>query len=127
MVGNSKNSICPRDITDIVLAGEFPGPTIEGRVGDQLAINVSNQLEDGEGVAFHWHGLHMRGECSCRPTDQSSALKLSTDANHMDGVVGVTQKGIPAGEEFTYKFEISKNQSGTFWLEFSPLSLSRPP
>jgi FtsP/CotA-like multicopper oxidase with cupredoxin domain len=33
----------------------------------------------------------------------------------MDGVVGVTQKAIPAGEQFTYKFEISKTQSGTFW------------
>jgi FtsP/CotA-like multicopper oxidase with cupredoxin domain len=36
----------------------------------------------------------------------------------MDGVVGVTQKAIPAGGEFTYKFEISKAQSGTFWWIF---------
>lgn len=43
------------------LAGQFPGPTLEARTSDQLVIVVSNQLEDGEGVSFHWHGLHMRG------------------------------------------------------------------
>jgi FtsP/CotA-like multicopper oxidase with cupredoxin domain len=36
----------------------------------------------------------------------------------MDGVIGITQKAIPAGEDFTYKFEISKTQSGTFWSVF---------
>ena len=115
MVGNTKHSIFPLDFVGNVLAGEFPGPTLEARTGDQLIIVVLNQLEDGEGVAFHWHGLHMRGMLSC-PKYQSSPLKHSrTDANRMDGVVGVTQKAIPAGEEFTYKFEISKTQSGTFW------------
>ncbi|KAG0648377.1 Diphenol oxidase 2 [Hyphodiscus hymeniophilus] len=83
--------------TVYLINGEFPGPTIEARTGDQLIVVVSNQLKKGEGVAIHWHGLHMKG------------------ANHMDGVVGVTQKDIPAGEEFTYKFEISKTQAGTFW------------
>jgi FtsP/CotA-like multicopper oxidase with cupredoxin domain len=37
------------------------------------------------------------------------------DANAMDGVVGVTQKAIPAGEAFTYEFQISNTQAGTFW------------
>ena len=65
MVGNTKHSVFPRDFVDNVLAGEFPGPTLEARTGDQLIIIVSNQLEDGEGVSFHWHGLHMRGMFSC--------------------------------------------------------------
>lgn len=76
--------------------GHFPGPVIEARSEDRLVIIVSNQLDD-EGVSFHWHGLHMR------------------DANNMDGVVGVTQKAIPAGAEFTYQFDISSTQAGTFW------------
>ena len=86
-----------RDINNHLLAGQFPGPTLEARSGDQLIITISNQLEGEEGVAIHWHGLHMR------------------DSNHMDGVVGITQKAIPVGEDFTYKFVISKTQSGTFW------------
>ena len=81
-----------------MFAGQFPGPTIEARSGDRLFVVISNQLEDGEGVSIHWHGLHMRG------------------ANAMDGVVGITQKAIPSGEEFTYEFEISSTQAGTFWL-----------
>jgi FtsP/CotA-like multicopper oxidase with cupredoxin domain len=42
-------------------SGAFPGPTIEARSGDTLIIEVYNLLER-EGLAFHWHGLHMRGK-----------------------------------------------------------------
>lgn len=47
-------------LTDAIL-GAFPGPTIEARSSDTLIVEVQNLLED-EGVAFHWHGLHMRGK-----------------------------------------------------------------
>lgn len=33
----------------------------------------------------------------------------------MDGVVGVTQCSISSGQSYTYKFEIHKEQHGTFW------------
>lgn len=49
-----------------------------------------------EGISIHWHGLQMRG------------------SNHMDGAVGVTQCPIPAGESFTYEFDVG-DQAGTFW------------
>lgn len=45
-----------------LLAGQFPGPTIEARSGDILEVNVWNLVE--EGVSIHWHGLHMRGTAS---------------------------------------------------------------
>ena len=70
---------------------------MEARSGDTFVVVVSNQLKGDEGVSIHWHGLLMKG------------------ANAMDGVVGVTQKAIPAGEEFAYQFDISSSQSGTFW------------
>ena len=76
--------------------GEFPGPTIQSRSGDNLIIHVINQLPD-EGVSIHWHGLQMR------------------NANAMDGAAGVTQCPIPAGNEFRYDFHIDEEQSGTFW------------
>ena len=38
----------------------------------------------------------------------------------MDGVVGVTQKAVPAGGNFVYQFKISDTQAGTFWYIFCP-------
>ncbi|KAH8816011.1 putative laccase [Xylogone sp. PMI_703] len=76
---------------------EFPGPTIEGRPGDTLIINVHNHHRNNESISIHWHGLHMTG------------------ANHMDGVVTYTQCGIPPGHNFTYQFRIDDDQFGSFW------------
>ena len=33
----------------------------------------------------------------------------------MDGVVGLTQRGIAPGGTFTYRFRIDDGQAGTFW------------
>lgn len=92
--------------------GQFPGPTVECRPGDKLIIQVTNALAPGEksatfadsyaladateGISIHWHGLQMRG------------------SNHMDGAVGVTQCPLPAGESFTYEFDVG-SEAGTFW------------
>ena len=48
-------------LTCLYDSGAFPGASIEARSGDRLVIDVQNSLED-EGIAFHWHGLHMRGK-----------------------------------------------------------------
>ncbi|KAK2747994.1 hypothetical protein FQN57_001585 [Myotisia sp. PD_48] len=79
-----------------LINGIFPGPTVEARSGDRLIINVVNALIN-EGVALHWHGLHMRA------------------SNHMDGVPGVTQCPILPGGSMQYNFTIADNQSGTYW------------
>ncbi|KAL9086629.1 MAG: hypothetical protein Q9165_007072 [Trypethelium subeluteriae] len=79
-----------------LINGHYPGPTIEARAGDKLEINVHNGLAE-EGLAMHWHGLHMRGR------------------NAYDGAIGFTQCPIPIGGNFTYKFEIADDQWGTFW------------
>lgn len=45
--------------------GQFPGPTIEARSGDELIINVYNSVENSEeeeGISIHWHGLSMKGK-----------------------------------------------------------------
>lgn len=33
----------------------------------------------------------------------------------MDGPVGITQCAIPPGSDFTYRFHIGEEESGTFW------------
>jgi FtsP/CotA-like multicopper oxidase with cupredoxin domain len=49
----------PRELTSC--AGQFPGPWIEARSGDDIEVDIYNGLTD-EGIAIHWHGLWMRGK-----------------------------------------------------------------
>ncbi|TVY39252.1 Laccase [Lachnellula subtilissima] len=88
-----------------LINGLFPGPTIEARSGDTIKVGVHNLLEY-EGVAIHWHGIHMKG------------------ANRMDGAVGITQNPIQPGCSITYEFGIEDTQAGTFWYH-SHLGIQR--
>ena len=69
--------------------GETPGPTIEAVEGDRVRIYVTNKLP--EPTAVHWHGILL--------------------PSGMDGVQGLTQRGIPPGETFVYEFTL--RQHGT--------------
>ena len=69
--------------------GQTPGPTIEAVEGDRVRILVTNKLP--EGTAVHWHGVIL--------------------PSGMDGVSGLTQKGIPPGD--TFKYEFTLKQHGT--------------
>jgi manganese oxidase len=62
--------------------GQIPGPMIQTDVGDQVEIEVTNELPMGTDV--HWHGIIL-------PNDQ-------------DGVAPLTQDLIEPGESFTYRF-----------------------
>ncbi|KAK9443379.1 Multicopper oxidase family protein [Metarhizium brunneum] len=82
-----------------LINGQFPGPVIEVRSGDELVIDVHNGVDQvgHPGIAMHWHGLSMEG------------------SNEMDGVVGLTQCAVQPSQTFTYKFRIAHHQEGTFW------------
>jgi CopA family copper-resistance protein len=71
--------------------GSVPAPTLRFRQGDTVTLNVTNRLD--EPTSIHWHGLRL--------------------PNAMDGVPGLTFRGIMPGETFTYRFPIV--QSGTYW------------
>lgn len=71
----------------IGINGQWPIPRIEATVGDRVVVNLNNQLGN-ESTSLHFHGLFMNG------------------TNEMDGVVGVTQCGIPPGSSFTYNFTV---------------------
>lgn len=79
----------PRMATTI--NGSIPGPTLRWREGDTVTIRVTNRL--AEDTSIHWHGILL-------PFD-------------MDGVPGISFKGIPPGETFTYRFKVQ--QTGTYW------------
>jgi len=69
--------------------GQTPGPTIEAVEGDRVRFYVTNKLP--ESTAVHWHGVIL--------------------PSGMDGVQGLSQKGIPPGE--TYVYEYTLRQHGT--------------
>ena len=71
--------------------GTLPAPLIRFREGDDITINVKNNLKAD--TSIHWHGLLV--------------------PFYMDGVPGVSFPGIRPGETFQYKFAVP--QSGTYW------------
>ncbi|MAA64059.1 MAG: copper oxidase [Alteromonadaceae bacterium] len=72
--------------------GASPGPTLRFKEGEDVTINVTNNLNVS--TSIHWHGLIL-------PFKQ-------------DGVPGISYAGIAPGETFTYQFPIK--QSGTYWF-----------
>lgn len=75
----------------IAVNGQIPMPTLEFTQGDTAEIVVHNKLD--ESTSLHWHGVWL--------------------PNTEDGVPWLTQKPIPPGETYTYRFPII--QTGTHW------------
>jgi iron transport multicopper oxidase len=72
----------------IGINGQWPCPTLKASVGDNVVVNVQNQLGN-QSTALHWHGLYQNGTAA------------------MDGPVGLTQCAIPPGGSQTYSFKVS--------------------
>lgn len=72
--------------------GASPGPVLTFTEGENVTINVTNNLD--EDTSVHWHGLILPYQ--------------------MDGVPKISYDGIAPGETFTYNFPIV--QSGTYWF-----------
>jgi len=71
--------------------GSIPAPTLRLREGDEVTIRVTNRLPVA--TSIHWHGILLPYQ--------------------MDGVPGISFKGIAPGETFIYRFTL--RQSGTYW------------
>ncbi len=71
--------------------GSLPAPTLRWREGDPVTIRVTNRLPVDSSI--HWHGILLPFQ--------------------MDGVPGISYKGIAPGETFTYRFKV--RQTGTYW------------
>ena len=74
-----------------VVNGMIPAPTLQFREGDDVTIHVKNELH--EDTSIHWHGIILPYQ--------------------MDGVPGISFRGIPPGQTFTYRFKVA--QTGTYW------------
>jgi CopA family copper-resistance protein len=71
--------------------GSAPGPTLRWREGDTVTLAVTNHLKVP--TSIHWH-----------------AIRLLAD---MDGVPGLSFRGIAPNETFTYRIPVK--QTGTYW------------
>lgn len=91
VVGYKKVNFAGKDRMAISVNNEIPAPTLKFKQGDHVQINVYNHLD--KETAIHWHGIILPWQ--------------------MDGVLGVSQQGIPPGGEFHYRFTL--NQTGTYW------------
>ncbi|WP_340151729.1 copper resistance system multicopper oxidase [uncultured Sneathiella sp.] len=72
--------------------GKSPGPVLRFKEGEDVTINVTNNLD--ESTSIHWHGIILPFQ--------------------MDGVPKISYPGIAPGETFIYNFKIE--QSGTYWF-----------
>ena len=79
----------PRMATTI--NGSLPGPTLRWREGDTVTLRVHNRL--AVDTSIHWHGIIL--------------------PYPMDGVPGISFRGIAPGETFVYRFRVQ--QTGTYW------------
>lgn len=75
----------------IAVNNQIPAPTLRFKEGDEITINVSNHMD--KPTSIHWHGVLVPWQ--------------------MDGVEHVSQKAIPPGGVFHYRFVLK--QSGTYW------------
>ncbi|KAL0572350.1 laccase, multicopper oxidase, benzenediol:oxygen oxidorectuctase [Marasmius crinis-equi] len=97
----SNKDVSPDGFTrGAVVAGDSTiGPLIVANKGDQLQINVVNNLDDDtmlQSTSIHWHGFVQKGTAWA------------------DGVAFVSQCPIPKGDSFLYDFSTG-DQAGTFW------------
>lgn len=75
----------------VAVNGCLPAPLLRWREGDTVTLRVRNTLHERSSI--HWHGIIL-------PAD-------------MDGVPGLSYRGIEPGATYAYRFTV--NQSGTYW------------
>jgi len=90
-IGPVPMNVTGRPITATGINGQIPAPILRWREGDTVTLAVTNRLSEPSSI--HWHGVRTPAP--------------------MDGVPGLSFRGIPPGETFVYRFPV--HQSGTYW------------
>ena len=90
-IGSGHRIVEGRRGPGIAVNGSVPGPLIRLTEGQNIRLNVTNNL--GVDSSIHWHGLLLPFQ--------------------FDGVPGISFPGIKPKETFVYEFPI--RQSGTYW------------
>jgi CopA family copper-resistance protein len=90
-IGQTPFAVGERSVVATAVNGMVPAPILRWREGDTVTLKVTNRLSEPSSI--HWHGIRL--------------------PNAMDGVPGLTFRGIAPGETFAYRFPV--RQSGTYW------------
>ncbi|MEJ2646625.1 MAG: multicopper oxidase domain-containing protein, partial [Gammaproteobacteria bacterium] len=91
VIGETPVNFTGRPRMATTVNGQLPAPLLRWREGDTVTLRVTNRL--AVPTSIHWHGIIL--------------------PNGMDGVPGLTYRGIMPGETFVYRFKVG--QSGTYW------------
>ncbi|WP_017527535.1 copper resistance system multicopper oxidase [Pseudomonas fluorescens] len=90
-IGQTVVNLTGQARTALTINGSLPGPLLRWREGDTVTLRVKNQL--AAPTSIHWHGIVL--------------------PSTMDGVPGLSFKGIEPGGVFVYQFTLK--QHGTYW------------
>jgi FtsP/CotA-like multicopper oxidase with cupredoxin domain len=90
-IGESPVNFTGSPRTAQTINGGIPGPLLRWREGDTVTLRVRNRLKDS--TSIHWHGILLPA--------------------NMDGVPGLSFKGIEPGGLYVYQFTVRQN--GTYW------------
>ncbi|QTD31608.1 copper resistance system multicopper oxidase [Pseudomonas fluorescens] len=90
-IGETPVNFTGQPRTAMTINGSLPGPLLRWREGDTVTLRVRNRLKDS--TSIHWHGILLPA--------------------NMDGVPGLSFKGIEPGGVYIYQFKV--RQHGTYW------------
>ncbi|WP_433898178.1 copper resistance system multicopper oxidase [Pseudomonas sp. PSE1(2024)] len=90
-IGETPVNFTDQPRTAMTINGSLPGPLLRWREGDTVTLRVRNRLKDS--TSIHWHGILLPA--------------------NMDGVPGLSFKGIEPGGVYVYQFKV--RQHGTYW------------
>jgi FtsP/CotA-like multicopper oxidase with cupredoxin domain len=90
-IGESPVNFTGHPRTAQTINGGIPGPLLRWREGDTVTLRVHNRLQ--ETTSIHWHGIVLPA--------------------NMDGVPGLSFKGIEPDGLYVYQFKVRQN--GTYW------------
>ncbi|MEJ1226803.1 MAG: copper resistance system multicopper oxidase [Mesorhizobium sp.] len=90
-IGESPVNFTGHPRTAQTINGGIPGPLLRWREGDTVTLRVRNRLKDT--TSIHWHGIILPA--------------------NMDGVPGLSFKGIEPDGQYVYQFKVRQN--GTYW------------
>ncbi|WP_248740949.1 copper resistance system multicopper oxidase [Pseudomonas sp. MWU12-2029] len=90
-IGETPVNFTGQPRTAMTINGGVPGPLLRWREGDTVTLRVRNRLKAD--TSIHWHGILLPA--------------------NMDGVPGLSFKGIEPGGVYVYQFKV--RQHGTYW------------
>jgi len=90
-IGETPVNLTGNPRTAMTINGGLPGPLLRWREGDTVTLRVKNKLKAN--TSIHWHGILLPA--------------------NMDGVPGLSFKGIEPGGVYVYQFKV--RQHGTYW------------